>query len=140
MRQSKLDGFGQWQVARATQIERHNSKIKKPGHLPLWRYAPDLLHPTTSRFRSVHARRPHIILATVGVECDCVNAQSCPACTFGSKGSCAERGIAVDPAGLLSLYEKSGVRWQKEMAWIFEHNDMEVSDEFADALLGRVDY
>lgn len=79
-------------------------------------------------------------MATVGVECNRVNAQSCPACTFGSKGSCAKKGIAVDSAGLLSLYEKSGVRWQKEMVWFFEHNDMEVSDEFADALLGRVDH
>lgn len=35
------------------------------------------------------------------------------------------------------LYEKNGVRWSREEAWNLEHNDMEVSDEFADALLGR---
>ncbi|MCC6098976.1 MAG: hypothetical protein DUD33_10730 [Coriobacteriaceae bacterium] len=36
-----------------------------------------------------------------------------------------------------ALYEKDGVSWSREKAWNFEHNDMEVSDEFADALLGR---
>lgn len=35
------------------------------------------------------------------------------------------------------LYEKDGVSWSREKAWNLEHNDMEVSDEFADALLGR---
>lgn len=36
-----------------------------------------------------------------------------------------------------ALYEKNGARWSKEEAWNLEHNDMEVSDEFANALLGR---
>jgi hypothetical protein len=36
-----------------------------------------------------------------------------------------------------ALYEKNGARWSREEVWNLEHNDMEVSDEFADALLGR---
>lgn len=36
-----------------------------------------------------------------------------------------------------AMYEKNGVRWTEEMTYNLEHNDMEISDEFADALLGR---
>lgn len=36
-----------------------------------------------------------------------------------------------------AMYEKNGTRWTEEMTYNLEHNDMEVSDEFADALLGR---
>lgn len=35
------------------------------------------------------------------------------------------------------LYEKGDVRWSREETWNLEHNDMEVSDEFVDALLER---
>jgi hypothetical protein len=35
------------------------------------------------------------------------------------------------------LYEKGDVSRSREEAWNLEHNDMEISDEFADALLGR---
>lgn len=42
------------------------------------------------------------------------------------------------PTGIVdAMYEKNGARWSEEEAWNLEHNDMEVSDEFADALLGR---
>lgn len=36
-----------------------------------------------------------------------------------------------------ALYEKNGASWSEEEAWNLEHNDMEVSEEFVDALLGR---
>lgn len=35
------------------------------------------------------------------------------------------------------LYEKGDVSWSREEAWNLEHNDMEISNEFADALLDR---
>lgn len=34
------------------------------------------------------------------------------------------------------LHEKNGASWSEEEVWNLDHNDMEVSDEFADALLG----
>lgn len=36
-----------------------------------------------------------------------------------------------------AMYEKNGASWSEEEAWNLEHNDMEVSDEFVDALLER---
>ncbi|MCC6098640.1 MAG: hypothetical protein LIV25_05325 [Olsenella sp.] len=36
-----------------------------------------------------------------------------------------------------AMYEKNGASWTEEMTYNLERHDMEVSDEFADALLGR---
>lgn len=60
----------------------------------------------------------------------------------GEEPTAIAAGYLVDystgkPTGIVdAMYERNGASWSEEEAWNLEHNDMEVSDEFADALLG----